>query len=161
MRKLLFVMAFSLLAVACKEELAKVGQAAPEIAAVDLQGEPVKLDRWKGKSVYLNFWSLSCGVCLAEMPHLEALSKQYADKITVVAVNIDPEFTPLEGVIEKQGVTYAMLRDSLGMTKERYLVVGTPTSYMIDANGKLVKKFIGSPPAERLDELFAETARQL
>ncbi len=74
----------------CKEEKLAQGKTAPALAAFDLQGKEASLDRWRGKSIYLNFWSADCGGCLAEMDTLEALSEQWGDKVTVVAVNTDP-----------------------------------------------------------------------
>ncbi|MDR2128853.1 MAG: TlpA family protein disulfide reductase, partial [Burkholderiaceae bacterium] len=61
---------------ACKEEVARLGDAAPELAALDLHGNPAKLAQWRGKPLYLNFWSAGCAVCLNEMPRLETLSRQ-------------------------------------------------------------------------------------
>ncbi|KAF7600026.1 MAG: thioredoxin [Candidatus Dactylopiibacterium carminicum] len=144
---------------ACKEESAQTGAAAPEIAAVDLQGEPVKLAQWQGRSIYLNFWSTTCGACLAEMPHLEALSREYRDRVEVVAINVDPEDVSLQETLSKQGLTFPVIRDSLGMTRERYKVVGTPTSFVIGADGVLRQSFVGAPPPERLEAVFAEAAR--
>lgn len=51
----------------CKEEKLVVGQQAPALATFDLQGGEAGLERWRGKAVYLNFWSAGCGGCLAEM----------------------------------------------------------------------------------------------
>ncbi len=70
----------------CKEEQVSVGAQAPALAAYDLAGRQVELSRWQGKSVYLNFWSSGCGGCMVEMGALEKLSKEYGDKVVVVAV---------------------------------------------------------------------------
>ncbi|THF61806.1 TlpA family protein disulfide reductase [Pseudothauera nasutitermitis] len=143
----------------CKEEVARSGLPAPEIAAVDLQGEPVKLAHWQGRSIFLNFWSTTCGACLAEMPHLEALSREYRGRVEVVAINVDPEGMSIQETLDKQGVSFPVIRDSLGMTQERYQVMGTPTSFVIGADGVLRQSFVGAPPRERLAEVFAEAAR--
>lgn len=155
----LIVPALALLLCACTEEVAHVGAPAPEIAAVDLRGEPVKLERWQGKSVFLSFWSATCGACIAEMPYLEALSREYRGKVEVVAINIDPGDASLQPILERQGVSFPVVRDSLGMTRERYLVVGTPTAFMIGADGIVKGTFVGAPPKARLVELFDEAAR--
>lgn len=153
-----FLIALVLLVGGCKEETARLQQPAPELAAVDMAGDPVKLASWKGQSVYLSFWSSTCGICVAEMPDLEALGKKYRDKVVVVSINIDPDGTPLEKVLEKQGVTFPVIRDSLGMTRERYRVIGTPTAFLIDSDGILRRMFVGRQQPSKLATLFDEAA---
>jgi len=153
-----FLIALVLLVGGCKEETARLSKPAPELAAVDMQGEPIKLAHWKGQSVYLNFWSTTCGICLAEMPGLEALGKRYQDKVVVVSINIDPDGTPLDKVLEKQGVSFPVIRDSLGMTRERYRVVGTPSAFLIDSDGILRKMFLGRQEPEKLAAAFNDAA---
>ena len=62
--KLLAISAFICGSVSCKDEVAAIGQKAPDIAAYDLQGKEVKLDDWKGTRL-LTFWSETCGRCVA------------------------------------------------------------------------------------------------
>ena len=83
-RNLLFILLVAL--AGCKEEKLALGEPAPQLAAFDSQGHEAKLDAWQGKGVYLNFWSVSCGGCMAEMHTLEKLSQQWGDKLVVVAV---------------------------------------------------------------------------
>jgi Peroxiredoxin len=158
MKKFILI-AFVLLLGACKEEVARVGEPAPEIATLSLQGQPVKLANWKGQNIYLNFWSAGCGICIAEMKDLERLSKDYQGKVAVVSVNVDPEEMSIDGILEKQGITYPVLRDSLRMTRERYRIIGTPTAFMISPDGVIRKMFLGAQKPEALATLFADTAK--
>ncbi len=158
MRKLCLI-AIALLVSACKEEVVQVGQSAPELAAVTMQGTPVKLANWKGQNVYLNFWSMGCGVCITEMKDLEKLSREYDGKITIVSVNIDPAEFPIDGMLKKQGVTYPVIRDSLKITQERYRIVGTPTSFVIGADGVVKKMFLGAQKPETLAASFDEAVK--
>lgn len=59
----------------CKEEVGGWA-ASPGAGNIRPAGGKVGLERWRGKAVYLNFWSAGCGGCLAEMDALEALSKK-------------------------------------------------------------------------------------
>ena len=142
----------------CKEEQVRVGGQAPALAAYDLTGQQVELARWQGKQVYLNFWSSGCGGCLAEMATLDKLSKAYADKIVVVAVNTDPEGVDLAPLLAQQHISYPVIRDQLGITKERYQVNGTPTSFIIDASGKVTAQHEGSRNEQQLTSLFTQLA---
>ncbi|KAA9000748.1 TlpA family protein disulfide reductase [Affinibrenneria salicis] len=143
----------------CKEERASVGQPAPALAAWDLQGQQVDLNRWQGKNVYLNFWSAGCGGCLAEMATLAKLSKQYGDRIVVVAINTDPESVDIQPLLQQQKIDYPVVRDQLGISKERYQVIGTPTSFLINAQGKVLEQHQGSRNEQALSELFRRVAQ--
>lgn len=142
----------------CKEEQVSVGAQAPALAAYDLAGQQVDLSRWQGKSVYLNFWSSGCGGCMVEMGALEKLSKEYGDTVVVVAVNTDPDGVDITSMLAHHKVTYPVVRDQLGITKERYQVSGTPTSFIIDANGKVTDQHQGARDEAQLAALFQKLA---
>lgn len=72
--KLLAISAVIFGSVSCKDEVAAIGQKAPDIAAYDLQGKEVKLDDWKGTRL-LTFWSETCGRCVAELKEFEKLAE--------------------------------------------------------------------------------------
>lgn len=78
--------------------------------------------------------------------------------MVVVSINIDPDGTPLEKVLEKQGVTFPVIRDSLSMTRERYRVIVTPTAFFIDSDGVLRRMFVGRQQPSKLAALFDEAA---
>ncbi|CNI18583.1 putative thioredoxin [Yersinia frederiksenii] len=147
-----------LLLSACKQEEVAVGEFAPQLAAYDLQGKPVALDKWKGKQVYLNFWSASCGGCLAEMAALDKLSQEYQNDIVVVAINTDPEQVDINPVLAQRNISYPVIRDQLGITQERYQVIGTPTSFMIDRYGKVTQLHQGARNEKDLATLFQQWA---
>lgn len=142
----------------CKEEQVSVGAQAPALAAYDLAGQQVDLSRWQGKNVYLNFWSSGCGGCMVEMGALEKLSQEYGDKVVVVAVNTDPDGVDITSMLAHHKVTYPVVRDQLGITKERYQVNGTPTSFIIDANGKVTDQHQGVRDEAQLTALFQKLA---
>jgi thiol-disulfide isomerase/thioredoxin len=144
---------------ACKDEVATIGQPAPALAALDAQGAPVKLEQWHGKVLYLNFWSGECGFCLAEMPRLDTLRQKYKGKVEVVSVNVDPESISVDQTLRKLQVSFPVLRDSLGITRDRYQVEGTPASFMIGADGVLRQSYVGARTADSLEAVFREAAQ--
>lgn len=155
-RKTVGLCALLLLLSACKQEEVAVGEVAPQLAAYDLQGKPVALEQWKGKQVYFNFWSASCGGCLAEMAALDKLSQQYQQDIVVVAINTDPEQVDIAPVLAQRNISYPVIRDQLGITQERYQVIGTPTSFMIDRSGKVTELHQGARDEKALTTLFQQ-----
>ncbi|HEC2578429.1 TlpA family protein disulfide reductase [Raoultella ornithinolytica] len=148
-----------LLLASCKEEKLARGETAPALAAFDLQGKPASLERWEGKAVYLNFWSASCGGCLAEMDTLQALSQRWPDKLVVVGVNTDPEQVDIAPLLAKHGISYPVLRDQLHITQDRYQVIGTPTSIVIDARGRARDLHQGWRKPEELQAVFTRLAQ--
>ncbi|PWC13529.1 thioredoxin [Brenneria roseae subsp. americana] len=153
-----FLLGMLVLLGGCKEEQVSIGAKAPALAAYDLAGQQVDLSRWQGKSVYLNFWSSGCGGCLAEMSTLEKLSKDYGDKVVVVAVNTDPDAVDISSLLAHHKITYPVVRDQLGITRERYQVMGTPTSFAIDRHGKVLELHQGARNEEQLVALFRQLA---
>ncbi|WP_058910065.1 TlpA family protein disulfide reductase [Entomohabitans teleogrylli] len=144
----------------CKEEKLAIGETAPALAAFDLRGQEASLQRWQGKGVYLNFWSANCGGCLAEMDSLETLSKQWGDKVVVVAVNTDPPAVNIDALLAKHQISYPVVRDQLNITQERYQVIGTPTSFLIDGQGRVLAMHQGMRKPAALQETFARLAQE-
>lgn len=73
------------------------------------------------------------------MDALEALSKKWGDNVVVVAVNTDPATVNIDDLLAKHQVSYPVLRDQLKISPERYQVIGTPTSVLIDRDGRVLE----------------------
>lgn len=142
----------------CKEEKLALGEPAPALAAFDIQGQQATLARWQGKGVYLNFWSASCGGCLAEMHTLEKLSQQWGDKLVVVAVNTDDDSVDIAPLLAERQVTFPVVRDQLKITQERYQVIGTPTSFLINSKGQVIDMHQGARDEQALAASFRRLA---
>lgn len=143
--------------VSCKEESAQIGQPAPEIAAFDLQGNKASLSDWQGKTVLINFWSETCGACIAELRILQQWAEKYPNQVQLVAMNIDGEKADTQAIVTKRQLTLPIFKDQMKITAERYQLVGTPTSFVIDPSGKVIYKFEGLLPEEELQRLFTPT----
>ena len=141
----------------CKEESAQIGQPAPEIAAFDLQGNKASLSDWQGKTVLINFWSETCGACIAELRTLQQWAEKYPNQVQLVAMNIDGEKADTLAIVTKRQLTLPIFKDQMKITAERYQLVGTPTSFVIDPSGKVIYKFEGLLPEEELQRLFTPT----
>ena len=143
--------------VSCKEESVQIGQPAPEIAAFDLQGNKASLSDCQGKTVLINFWSETCGACIAELRTLQQWAEKYPNQVQLVAMNIDGEKADTQAIVTKRQLTLPIFKDQMTITAERYQLVGTPTSFVIDPSGKVIYKFEGLLPEEELQRLFTPT----
>lgn len=128
--KLLAISAAIFGSVSCKDEVAAIGQKAPNIAAYDLQGKEVKLDDWKGTRL-LTFWSETCGRCVAELKEFEKLAEANPNKVQLIAINVDGDKVDTKAVVAKRQLTLPVIKDQLKITAERYQLIGTPTSFVI------------------------------
>ena len=155
--RFLGISAVSFFSVSCKEESVQIGQPAPEIAAFDLQGNKASLSDWQGKTVLINFWSETCGACIAELRTLQQWAEKYPNQVQLVAMNIDGEKADTQAIVTKRQLTLPIFKDQMKITAERYQLVGTPTSFVIDPSGKVIYKFEGLLPEEELQRLFTPT----
>ncbi len=155
--RFLGISAIVFFSVSCKEESAQIGQPAPEIAAFDLQGNKASLSDWQGKTVLINFWSETCGACITELRTLQQWAEKYPNQVQLVAMNIDGEKADTQAIVTKRQLTLPIFKDQMKITAERYQLVGTPTSFVIDPSGKVIYKFEGLLPEEELQRLFTPT----
>lgn len=130
---------------ACKEQIAKVGAtvAAPPIAVFDAQKKAIKLENYQGKPVILEFWSVTCGSCLAMMAEWQKITKSRPNDVVVIGINIDRKEFDLTEFAQYKGFTFPLGFDQLGITQERYLVTATPTTYYLNKKGQISKMQVG------------------
>ncbi|NWF52900.1 MAG: TlpA family protein disulfide reductase [Nitrospirae bacterium] len=126
----------------CQSE--NIGFLAPDFTLNDLYGMKIALSQFKGKVVILNFWSIWCGPCLAEMPSLNRLYLEFKDKgLVVLAIAEDPAEKPLRAYVKDKGLAFPVLMDKDRKVYFKYALFGIPVSFLIDKKGVIVEKFIG------------------
>ena len=131
---------------------------APEIRANDIEGHSVRLDDWHGRVVLLNFWATWCPPCLDEIPDLVELAKEFKPKgAAVVGMNVDVDQPHRLATFAKRfGITYPIVLTTPALL-DAYRVSVIPTSFLIDQEGKVRKRYLG--PRSR--EEFAQDIRAL
>lgn len=157
MKQFIKILLFSMVVlglVSCKEEIAKVGGEAPALAVYNLQGKEVKLSDFPHKTILINFWSQSCGMCILELQTLQKFEQKYPNKVQVIAINTDGDKGDIPAVMKKRHISLLVVKDQLKITAERYQLVGTPTSYVINPEGKIVAKFQSIIPEDKLEKIF-------
>lgn len=132
---------------------------APDVILENLQGTNSSLTEHKHKLVLLNFWATWCIPCRQEMPSMEALWQKYrAQGLVVMAVSIDEG--PHQRVAlfqQKLKLSFLILLDPNDKAGSAYEVSGLPTSYLIDRQGNIISRIVGSlnwssPATERVIE---------
>ena len=117
----------------------KISKPAPEFSSKNIKGETVQLSDFKGKVVLLNFWATWCGACKEEMASMQSLySSLRGDGVEVIAVSIDRwNEDRVQEFSEANHLTFPVLLDQNQKIRRQYHVMGLPTSYLIDREGKI------------------------
>lgn len=124
----------------------EVGSAAPQFQAHRLHStQQVSLDTYKGQVLLINVWATWCGPCRIEMPSIEALYRTYGPAgLKVVAVSIDDVGDDrIEDFAKEFGLTFDVVHDSSFNIEKDYQVTGYPSTFVVDKNGVIRKKWIG------------------
>jgi len=135
---------------------------APELVLPRLSGDGEgSLADYRGQVVVLNFWASWCEPCREESPLLqrwhERLRKQDA---TVLGVDAFDEIGRARAFVEEYGLTYPMLRDGDGSTREQFGIVGFPETFVIDREGRIAAIERGPVDAEFMRERVAPLLRE-
>jgi peroxiredoxin len=121
-----------------------VGEKAPDFTLKDLSGRDVTLSSFKGKAVVLNFWATWCPYCRHERQSLKSLYEKYNDKdLVIIAVSIDKSSKTVKKYMEQHPAPHIVLTDPEGTAAALYNVMGMPTTFLIDRNGRINRKFPG------------------
>ena len=118
------------------------------LALRDLDGKAHTLADYKGKVVLINFWATWCPPCRAEMPSLERLKQRMAGKpFAILAVDMAESEDQIRAFLKEMKATkidFTILRDTNGKALKAWKVFVFPTSFVLDANGKLRYSLLGS-----------------
>ena len=136
----------------------RLGEPAPDfaLASVRDENEFVRLSDLRGKAVVVNFYASWCGPCRQELPEFESVSRELADEVAFIAVNVNESRGDALGILESTGVTFLAVLDSDGSVAARYALRGLPSTFLLDANGIVRKIRPGAVDVETLrSELLA------
>ena len=135
-----------------------LGQA-PASTFVLLDGSRQSTDEMKGRVVLVNFWATSCTTCVAEMPKLMATYDKFHTQgydMVAVAMSYDPP-SYVVNFSQTRKLPFKVAIDNTGEIASAWGQVQlTPTSFLVDKHGKIVKRYIGEPDMTELHRLIEE-----
>lgn len=139
--------------------------AAPESTFVLLDGSSQTTADLRGKVTLVNFWATSCTTCVKEMPELVATHQKYKDKgfeTLAVAMSYDPP-AYVASFAESRQLPFKVAIDNTGEIARQYGKVQlTPTTFVLNRKGEIVKRYVGEPDFQQLhlllEKLLAENA---
>ena len=137
---IIIAVGYTLIQVIHSKDVLAQGDQAPDFVLKDLQGNEVHLKDFRGKGIVLNFWGSWCDPCKGEMPFINEAYQKKVDGVVVLAVNIRESKLAVQNFVDRDKIKFPVLLDSDGVVTENYDIVPIPTTFLIDKNGKIVKK---------------------
>lgn len=131
-------------AMACAAQAATAPHPAPPLMLKDAQGAAVDLQQFKGQVVYLDFWASWCGPCRQSFPWMNEMQAKYGSKgLQVLGVNLDSNAPDAQAFLNTVPAHFRVVFDPQGQTPAVFGVMGMPTSYLIDRQGRIVMSHMG------------------
>lgn len=132
-------------------------QRAPESTFVLLDGSKLTTADMKGKVTLVNFWATSCVTCVAEMPKVVSTYNKYKSQgydTMAVAMSYDPP-SYVVNYTETRKLPFKVAIDNTGVVAKAWGDVQlTPTTYLVNKRGEIVKRYVGEPDFAALHALI-------
>lgn len=130
---------------------------APESTFVLLDGSKMTTADLKGKVTLVNFWATSCTTCVAEMPRMVETYEKYKGQgyeHLAVAMSYDPP-AYVVNFAQTRKLPFGVAIDNTGAVAQAWGDVKlTPTSYVVNRQGEIVKRYVGEPNFAELHQLI-------
>ena len=130
---------------------------APASTFVLLDGSSQTTADMKGKVTLVNFWATSCTTCVAEMPQIVATYDKYKDKgydTIAVAMQYDPP-SYVVNFAQTRKLPFKVAIDNTGAVARAWGDIKiTPTTYIVNKRGEIVKSYVGAPDFPALHQLI-------
>jgi thiol-disulfide isomerase/thioredoxin len=123
---------------------------APELEGEVLVPPPIRLAQLRGKPVVVNFWASWCAPCRKEAPQLARFANEMEPRAQLVGVNFQDAERDALAFVREFGWSFPNVRDPQGKLAARYGLVGLPTTYVLDRQGRLARTMTGAQTYEKL-----------
>ena len=138
-------------------------QAAPDVTVATLKGEKLSLSQLHGKVVLVNFWATSCTTCVGEMPKMVETYNTFAPRgyeMVAVAMDYDrPDY--VLNYATRNNLPFTVALDLKGDAAQAFGGVRlTPTSFLIDKQGRIVQQYLGEPDFPKLHALVDQLLKE-
>jgi thiol-disulfide isomerase/thioredoxin len=116
-------------------------------SAVDLDDKPVAFSKFKGKTIFLNFWATWCGPCVREMPSIDRLARdpRLAGKsIEFICVSTDDDSEKVRSFLKGRNLGMTFLRVGNGKLPNVFYSEAIPSTFLIAPDGRIAATEIGA-----------------
>ena len=144
---LILIVFISLIAPACREQKVKgekkephSGTAIEKVRLTNLNGEVVELSKYKTKTVFINFWATWCKPCVEEMPTIKNAMNSFKSENIEFLFASDETHDEIQRFETEHDYNLNYL---IGGNMEELNIIGLPTTFIFNKNGKLVFSEMG------------------
>jgi peroxiredoxin len=165
LRRTAFIVALVALVVAAGLVWINRERTAPAVTFTTLAGKPITPNDLRGKVVLVNFWATTCAVCAHELPEMVATYQTYAARgfeIIAVAMPYDrPDW--VVDYARRRELPFTVALDFDGTINRAFGgIEATPTAFLIDKGGRIVRRTVGQPDfAELRTRIQRELDREI
>jgi peroxiredoxin len=131
-------------------------QRVPDATFTLLSGQKVSTADLKGKVYLVNFWATSCATCVKEMPRMVETYNRFKGRgleFVAVAMNYDAPMY-VANYAQTRQLPFKVAMDDGSAAKQFGNVQLTPTTFLVDKNGTILKRYVGEPQFAELDKLL-------
>lgn len=125
----------------------------PSLWSLELRNEAETrhLSDYRGKVIWIDFWASWCSSCRQSFPWMKALQERYRDRdFEILAIDLDSDSAQGKAFVRALGgVPFKVYYDPEGKSAERFGVMGMPSSYLIDRQGRVVMEHVGFRGSQR------------
>jgi cytochrome c biogenesis protein CcmG, thiol:disulfide interchange protein DsbE len=126
---------------------------APSLSLIDLQGNPVALEDYRGQIILVNNWATWCPPCKAEMPIFEAFYQDHKDKgFTIVAIEAGQGQAEVASFVNAYKLTFPIWLDAHNQALDAFRNQRLPNSYLVDRDGTVRLAWTGAISRQMLDK---------
>jgi cytochrome c biogenesis protein CcmG, thiol:disulfide interchange protein DsbE len=133
---------------------------APSLSLIDLQGNQVGLEDYRGQVILVNNWATWCPPCKAEMPTFEAFYQEHKEKgFTIVAIEAGQSQAEVVNFVNSYKLSFPVWLDAHNKALDAFRNQRLPNSYLIDRDGTVRLAWTGAISRQMLDKyvtLFLE-----
>ena len=121
---------------------ALIGKPAPDFSAIDLNGNSIALQDYRGKVVLLNFWAMWYGPSLLEIPRLKKVYDTHKDEgFDIIGISLDYDEPKLRDYITENNIPWRQILDNVAgknLIARQYAIRSIPAIHLIDREGNLI-----------------------
>ena len=155
-RRLLLVMLLAVIVTGCSkgDSGQSLSGGAPDFTLPSVDGSMVSMSDYNGKVILVDFWATWCPPCQEMIPILSKLHKRYSDKgLVILGVSLDRDGLEMLGAyVHEKMIPYKVVMGDNRISNAFGGVSSIPTMYIVDRDGRLVRKLTGYHSYGQLEE---------
>jgi thiol-disulfide isomerase/thioredoxin len=118
-----------------------VGDEAPNFTFKDMNGKEVSIKDFRGKYLYIDVWTTTCGSCIRQFPYLKKLEEEMKGKnIAFISVSLEKDMDVWKKMVKERKLEGIQL--NVGDAKDfrsTYEISGMPFIILLDKEGKILR----------------------